>query len=51
MKTTIYKTILFTAILVVMGCKDKTATVIESAHNDENENVIELTDAQLAQTD
>jgi len=51
MKTTIYKTILFTAILVAMGCKDKTATVIEEAHNEENENIIELTDAQLAQTE
>jgi membrane fusion protein, heavy metal efflux system len=51
MKTTIYKTILFTAILVMMGCKDKTATVIEDAHNEENENRVELTDAQLAQTE
>ncbi|CAI8152695.1 MAG: Nickel and cobalt resistance protein CnrB [Formosa sp. Hel3_A1_48] len=51
MKTIIYKTILCTAILAVMGCKDKTATVIEDAHNDENENQIELTDAQLGQTE
>lgn len=51
MKTTIYKAIFFTTILVVMGCKDKTATVTESAHNDENENLIELTDAQLMQTE
>ncbi len=51
MKITIYKTILFTAILVVMGCKDKTAVVIEEAQEPENENRIELTDAQLAQTD
>jgi len=51
MKTTIYKTILFTAILVVMGCKDKTAKVIEDSHDEENENLIELTDAQLAQTE
>ena len=29
MKTIIYKTILCTAILAVMGCKDKTATVID----------------------
>ena len=48
---TIYKTILCTAILVVMGCKDKTVTVIEDAHESENENLIELTDAQLAQTE
>jgi cobalt-zinc-cadmium efflux system membrane fusion protein len=34
-----------------MGCKDKTATVTENAHNDENENLIELTDAQLTQTE
>lgn len=51
MKKTIYITLLFTAILVVMGCKDQTATVIEEAHDTENENLIELTDAQLAQTE
>ena len=34
-----------------MGCKDKTATVNEDAHNEENENQIELTDAQLGQTE
>ncbi len=51
MKNTIYKTILFTAILVVIGCKDKTTTVIEDAHNEANENLIELTNAQLAQTE
>jgi len=51
MKNTIYKTILFTAILVVTGCKDNTATVIEEAHEQENENRVELTEAQLAQTD
>ncbi len=51
MKNIIYKTILFTAILVVTGCKDNTATVIEEAHEQENENRVELTDAQLAQTD
>jgi len=51
MKTILYKTILFTAIFVVMGCKDKTATAVEDNHNEENENQIELTDAQLAQTD
>jgi len=51
MKTIIYKSILCTAILVLMGCKDKANTVIEDAHNEENENQIELTDAQLAQTE
>jgi cobalt-zinc-cadmium efflux system membrane fusion protein len=51
MKNTIYKTILFTAILVVMGCKDKTVTVIEDSQDTENENLIELTDAQLMQTE
>ncbi|MGM5470269.1 efflux RND transporter periplasmic adaptor subunit [Flavobacteriaceae bacterium LMO-SS05] len=50
MKTTIYKIILLTAILVVMGCKDKTAKNIEEAHESEPENRVELTDAQLAQT-
>ena len=51
MKNTIYKTILFTAILAVTGCKDKTAAVIEDAHNEANEKLIELTNAQLAQTE
>lgn len=51
MKNTIYKTIFFTAILFIIGCKNKTATVIEDAHKAENENFIELTDAQLAQTE
>ncbi len=51
MKTTIYTTLLFTVLLAVMGCKDKTTTVIEDAHEDESENAIELTEAQLAQTD
>ena len=51
MKNTIYKTLLFTAIIVVMGCKNETAAVIEDAHDAENENLTELTDAQLAQTE
>ena len=51
MKNTIYKTLLFTAVIVVMGCKNETATVIEDAHDAENENITELTDAQLAQTE
>ena len=38
-------------LLIVTGCKDKTSTVIEDAHESENENQIELTDAQLAQTE
>lgn len=51
MKTTIYKTLLFSAILVVMGCKDKIAKINDDTHTNENENVFELTDAQLAQTE
>lgn len=51
MKNTIYKSILFTTILVVMGCKDKTAPAIEDTHDAENKNLTELTDAQLAQTE
>ncbi len=46
-----YKTIIFTAILVVVGCKDRTTAVIEDGHEAENESLIELTDAQLAQTE
>jgi len=51
MKNTIYKTIIFTAIIVIVGCKDKTTAIIEKAHKAENESLIELTDAQLAQTE
>lgn len=51
MKTIIYKTMLCTVLLVVMGCRDKATTVIEDVHNEENENLIELTDAQLLQTE
>ncbi len=51
MKNNIYKIVLFTTVLVVMGCKDKTVTAVEDANDIENENKIELTDAQLAQTE
>ena len=51
MKTIIYKSLLFTAILIVMGCKDEKGTVIEATHEQENENRVELSEAQLALTD
>ena len=51
MKNNIYKIVLFTTVLVVMGCKDKTVTAVEDANDIENENKVELTDAQLAQTE
>lgn len=50
MKNILYKTILCTTLILVVGCKEKT-TVVEETHETENENIIELTDAQLAQTE
>ena len=50
MKNIAYKMILCTTLILVVGCKDKT-TVIEDTHEAENENIVELTDAQLAQTE
>ena len=50
MKNNIYKIVLFTAMITVMGCKDKSASTNEETHEAENENLVELTDAQMAQT-
>lgn len=50
MKNIAYKIILCTTLILVVGCKDKT-TVVEDTHEAENENIVELTDAQLAQTE
>lgn len=50
MKNTIYKSILFTSLVLVLGCKDKTDEKNQDSHHEENENLIELTDAQLMQT-
>ena len=50
MKKNIFSLLILTVIIFTVGCKDKyTANAIES-HEMENENNIELTDAQLAQT-
>ena len=50
MKNIVYKIILFIALILGVGCKEKT-TVIENTHESKNENIIELTDAQLKQTE
>ena len=50
MKNNIYKIVLFTAMITVMGCKDKSASTNEETHEAENENLVELTDAQMSQT-
>ncbi len=46
----IFKIILFTTILTTSGCKDKTSKVHEDMGLEKNENLVELTDAQLAMT-
>ena len=51
MKNNIYKIVLLATILVVVGCKEKVSIGSDDAHNEENENRIELTDDQLAQTE
>jgi cobalt-zinc-cadmium efflux system membrane fusion protein len=50
MKNTLSKIILFSILILALGCKDKSTIQVEEAHENENENIIELTDAQLAQT-
>lgn len=50
MKNIVYKIILCIALILGVGCKEKT-TVIENTHDNKNENIIELTDAQLKQTE
>ena len=51
MKNYLYKTMLLTTLIVVIGCKDKAVSTDQESHENENENFVELTDAQLAQTD
>jgi len=51
MNSTIYKIMLSTTLLLVMGCQDKTPTKVEDTHESENKNMVELTNAQLAQTE
>ncbi|MBP0902235.1 efflux RND transporter periplasmic adaptor subunit [Mariniflexile gromovii] len=50
MKNIAYKIILCITLILAVGCKEKT-TVVEDAHEAENENIVELTEAQLAQTE
>tara|TARA_R110002049_G_scaffold239599_1_gene412940 strand:+ start:11547 stop:12740 length:1194 start_codon:yes stop_codon:yes gene_type:complete len=50
MKNNIYKIIVFTVLSVLLGCKDKSTTSNEESHKAENENLVELTEGQMAQT-
>lgn len=50
MKNIAQKIILSIALILAIGCKEKT-TVVEDTHEAKNENIVELTDAQLAQTE
>ncbi len=51
MKNIHYKIIIFSILILVLGCKDKPTIMVEEAHETENENIVELTDAQFAQTE
>ena len=42
---------LLAVLIAVMGCKDKIASTDQETHENENENLVELTEAQLAQTE
>ncbi len=42
---------LLAVLIAIMGCKDKMASAEKETHENENKNLVELTDAQLAQTD
>jgi len=51
MKNIKYKIISLSIFVLVLGCKDKATNVVEDTHEAENENVVELSDAQLGQTE
>lgn len=42
---------LLAVLIAVLGCKDKMASTDQESHENENENLVELTAAQLDQTD
>ena len=46
-----YKIVLFLAILITIGCKEKAVTEPDQAHENFNENRVELSDAQMVQTE
>ena len=50
MKNIIYKIILCSSLIFPIGCKEKTG-VVEKTNKVKNENIVELTEAQLAQTE
>tara|TARA_R110001632_G_scaffold169592_1_gene288575 strand:- start:6955 stop:8142 length:1188 start_codon:yes stop_codon:yes gene_type:complete len=50
MKNIAHKIILCITLILAVGCKEK-ATVLEDTYEAKNETIVELTDAQLAQTE
>ncbi len=46
-----YIILLFASSLIIMGCEGKMSNTVEDDHENANENRVELTDAQLAQTE
>ena len=50
MKNIAQKIILSITLILAIGCKEKT-TVVEDTYEAKNENIVELTDTQLAQTE
>lgn len=51
MKNIHYKIILFSILILVIGCKSKPTNDAEDTHSIKNENIVVLTDAQLTQTE
>ncbi|WP_308992075.1 efflux RND transporter periplasmic adaptor subunit [Mariniflexile litorale] len=51
MKNIIYKIMLSIVLVLAIGCKEKPTNEVEGTHKTKNENIVELTEAQLAQTE
>ena len=46
-----YKLIALFVLLAAFGCKENTKATVAEEHHEENENVVELSNEQLAQTE
>ena len=51
MKKYIFSKLILTAFIFILGCKDESSTRVEAHDEAKNENIVELTDAQIAQTE
>lgn len=51
MKLSIYKTVVFVAIIISSSCKEKTSANVNNSPEEVNKNKVELTNAQMSQTE